>query len=148
MLFPPQKKPPMIHQYCWFVFFQNICVLCVWFEKIETVENILVGLSLQFSCLIFLKGYHGKMFNWFPSRKKKKSKPVCVCVLEYLRHFLFYFLLLSKNRGGNIFILQIFFKTIYLFNVDLKDIYQECSLCQACLRYIYQENLNQIRNHF
>ena len=42
----------------------------------------------------------------------------------------------------------IFFKTIYLFNVDLKDIYQECSLCQACLRYIYQENLNQIRNHF
>ena len=34
------------------------------------------------------------------------------------------------------------------FNVNLKDIYQECSLCQACLSYIYQENLNQIRNHF
>ena len=49
-------------------------------DQVETVENILVGLSLQFSCLIFLKGYHGKMFNWFPSRKKKKSKPVCVCV--------------------------------------------------------------------
>ena len=54
MPFPPQKKPPMIHSLLVVVVvvaavvFKNVCV---WFEKIENVENMLVGLSLQFSYL-------------------------------------------------------------------------------------------------